>query len=715
VLQKAAPPGIMKKAVWHSTISSGLPVLFIMISSCLCAQPTCTDNYFVTRFTTATVKHNYSSVSTPQNEIMIAGYVLTNNTLNRSGWLTKLSAQGTVLWSKQYNFGFYSSTDFRKVINAGNDNFLMGGITGDRDTIHDAYKFYIPYLMKLDKYGNTIWGKYFDKPLYGGLEINNLLRLADGNYAILMSNGIANIITKIDDAGNVKWSCNLINKNLFYFPNFGSNLHRHFDAVMPVAITQLRNGDLAIAKPVSYFDFANPAFGIPKKGFDLMVLKSTTGDTVWRKSYLYRDSLGNFKRPYSDVKNITELPSGDISFIASQGDSAYRLAPFTNQCLNFTASSTGELKSVVSYKPDKPVMYCTDAAAHPDGSRVLLMDNGFSPHLLRINAAGTLQWAKAYNPGLSHGTTTLVSNSNGNYLFSSIQNGANKDLTMIKADTDGTAACIETPVIFTATDITASFFEGFPIQKVDKTLGDFFAAPPGTNTVSSYVITGTTLCRKTCCSDTTGPLKIIDLCNASSYTLPDNYIVKEDGTYPIVLKTSKGCDSIVFYKVIFSKPPDVYLGFDKCFDGKDTLILQTAGGYDSYNWQGTTGSNASYLVTQTGKYWVSVTNSCGTRADTIQVFDECEFEIYMPNAFTPNGDFLNDNFGVPPANKNRLIRLTVYNRWGQKVFETTNPGKRWDGTLQNMQQEPGVYIYYLDMETLNGKKRTKKGTVLLIR
>jgi gliding motility-associated-like protein len=705
----------MIKAAWHITIASGLPVLLIMVSSCLYAQPSCTDNYFVNGYTTATAKHNYSSLSTPQNEIMCAGYVLTNNTLHRSGSLTKLSPQGTVLWSRQYNFGFYPSTDFRKVINAGNDNFLVGGITGNRDTINDAYSMRIAYLMKVDKYGNALWGKYFDKPLYGNLEINNLLLLTDGSYVVLMSNGISNIITKIDDAGNVKWSCNLINKNFFYFPNFGSNLHRHFDAVMPVAITQLRNGNLAIAKPVAYFDFDNPAFGFPKKGFDLMVLKSTTGDTIWRKSYLYRDSAGNLKRPYSDVKNITELPSGDISFIASHGDTAYPWAPFTNQCLNFTASSTGELKSVVSYKPDKPVMYCMDAAAHPDGSRVLLMDNGFSPHLLRINAAGTLQWAKAYNPGLSHGTSTLVSNSNGNYLFSSVQDGANKELTLIKTDTDGTATCIEIPVVFTATDITASFFEGFTIQKTDKTLGDFFPAPPGTNTVRSYMITGTTLCRKTCCTDTTGPLKIIDLCNAGSYTLPDNYVVRENGTYPIVLKTSKGCDSIIFYKVIFSKPPEVNLGFDKCFDGKDTLVLQTAGGYDSYNWLGTQSNNPVYPVTQKGKYWVSVTNSCGKRADTIQVFDECEFDIYMPNAFTPNGDFLNDHFGLPPANKNRLIRLIVYNRWGQKVFETTDAGNRWDGTLQNMQQETGVYIYYLHMETLNGKKRTKKGTVLLIR
>jgi gliding motility-associated-like protein len=703
----------MIKKTAHITL---LTYLLSAVSGILYAQPVCTDNYFVQQYNTATAKHNYSALSTPQNDVLIAGYVLTGGSLNRSGSLTKLSPQGTVLWSRQYNFGFYSSTDFRKVINAGNDNLLAGGITGSRDTINDAYAMRIAYLMKLDKYGNTIWGKYFDKPRYGNLEINNLLRLTDGNYVILMSNGPTNIITKIDDAGNVKWSCNLINRNRFYFPYFGSNLHRHFDAVMPVAITQLRNGNLAVAKPTAYFDPTDPAYTIPKKGFDIMVLNGTTGDTIWRRSCLYRDTMGNFKRPYSDVKNITELPSGDISFIASHGDTAYPSAPFTNQVLNFTVSASGDTKTVLAYKPDKPVMYCMDAVAHPDGSRVLLMDNGFSPHLLRINAAGTLQWAKAYNPGLSHGTSTLVSNSNGNYLFSSVQDGANKELTMIKTDIDGTAACIEIPVTFTTTDITASFFDGNTPQRIDKTFGDFFPAPPGTNTVRDYMITGVNLCRKTCCSDTTGPLKKIDLCNAASYTLPDNYVVKADGTYPIVLKTTKGCDSIIFYKVIFSKPPQVSLGFNKCFDGKDTITLQTAPGYDTYTWMGRpAGTEPFYTVTRTGKYWVSVTNSCGTVTDTVEVFNECEFEMYMPNAFTPNGDFLNDSYGIPRYNNNRLIRLTLYNRYGQKVFETTDASRKWDGTLGGLQQEPGVYVYYLQMETLNGKGRTQKGSFLLIR
>jgi gliding motility-associated-like protein len=252
-------------------------------------------------------------------------------------------------------------------------------------------------------------------------------------------------------------------------------------------------------------------------------------------------------------------------------------------------------------------------------------------------------------------------------------------------------------------------------QKIDRTFGDFFPSPPTTIYVKNYEVTATSLCRKTCCSDTTGPVKKIDLCNATSYTLPDNYVVKNDGVYPILLKTTKGCDSIIFYKVIFSKSPEVSLGFNKCFDGKDSLLLQTAAGYDAYNWMGRLTSSPFYTVTRTGKYWVSVTNSCGTKADTLQVFNECEFEMYMPNAFTPNNDFVNDEYGIPKYNNNRLIRLALYNRYGQKVFETTDANKKWDGTRGGLPQEPGVYVYFVQMETLNGKNRMQKGSFLLIR
>lgn len=64
---------------------------------------------------------------------------------------------------------------------------------------------------------------------------------------------------------------------------------------------------------------------------------------------------------------------------------------------------------------------------------------------------------------------------------------------------------------------------------------------------------------------------------------------------------------------------------------------------------------------------------------------------------------------------NRLKKLTIYNRWGQLIFETNDINKRWDGKYKKLLQPPGIYIYYVEMENLKGKRITKKGSVTLIR
>ena len=87
----------------------------------------------------------------------------------------------------------------------------------------------------------------------------------------------------------------------------------------------------------------------------------------------------------------------------------------------------------------------------------------------------------------------------------------------------------------------------------------------------------------------------------------------------------------------------------------------------------------------------------------------------MPAAFTPNGDGLNDVFRVPPQNKNRLVRLTIYNRLGQLIFTTSEMGRGWDGYFNSHPSDNGVYIYFLKMTGITGKEITQKGTVVLIR
>ncbi|RYE06939.1 MAG: T9SS type B sorting domain-containing protein, partial [Sphingobacteriales bacterium] len=89
-------------------------------------------------------------------------------------------------------------------------------------------------------------------------------------------------------------------------------------------------------------------------------------------------------------------------------------------------------------------------------------------------------------------------------------------------------------------------------------------------------------------------------------------------------------------------------------------------------------------------------------------------EVYIPNAFSPNGDGKNDVFevyGVTVSN----YRMEVYNQWGQMIYRSDNALKGWDGTYKGVLQPSGVYVYKINVVSQNGKEVLKKGTITLVR
>ena len=105
-----------------------------------------------------------------------------------------------------------------------------------------------------------------------------------------------------------------------------------------------------------------------------------------------------------------------------------------------------------------------------------------------------------------------------------------------------------------------------------------------------------------------------------------------------------------------------------------------------------------------------------TGKDTVvvQVKGGQYFSFNIPNSFTPNGDNLNDCFGVRYWGTTSKFHLMVYNRFGEKMFETSDPKDCWDGTYLFRPADPGNYVFHLTAETPCGSV-FKKGNVLLIR
>jgi trimeric autotransporter adhesin len=88
--------------------------------------------------------------------------------------------------------------------------------------------------------------------------------------------------------------------------------------------------------------------------------------------------------------------------------------------------------------------------------------------------------------------------------------------------------------------------------------------------------------------------------------------------------------------------------------------------------------------------------------------------VFIPNSFTPNGDGLNDMLRVY-GYKIKELKLMVFNQWGEKLFETSDQTRGWDGTFRGKTQPSGVYMYVCRMVLTDGSVLDKKGAINLIR
>nr|MBS0037032.1 gliding motility-associated C-terminal domain-containing protein [Saprospiraceae bacterium] len=122
---------------------------------------------------------------------------------------------------------------------------------------------------------------------------------------------------------------------------------------------------------------------------------------------------------------------------------------------------------------------------------------------------------------------------------------------------------------------------------------------------------------------------------------------------------------------------------------------------------------------ETTTYFITVTSEEGcTTVDSITVFVQdlpCEIPyVFLPNAFSPNGDGMNDVLYVLGDHIERFV-LIIYNRWGQEVFRTVELDRGWNGQFRGEDLPPDVYGYYLEVECIGGAHFSEKGNVSLMR
>lgn len=258
----------------------------------------------------------------------------------------------------------------------------------------------------------------------------------------------------------------------------------------------------------------------------------------------------------------------------------------------------------------------------------------------------------------------------------------------------------------------------------------------------SYAISDSELC-KNLCTDIIFNVNVQNGDTIINYFINDNF----GKTYPvnsllnicpdnpgnyqftIYIETQKGCKIDSLTNVLFTVFPTPISAFnvipDSAFITHPVFSFYNQSEKANY-FEWNFGDNSSIVNNQlnpvhtyvdTGSYEVSllVKNEYGcvdTSFKIIKVKDE--FAIYIPNAFTPNSDNINQTFGAKGVGI-KEFEMFIYNRWGELIFTSENINSQWDGTYQNTESPQGVYVYMINVKSSSGRTYNFTGHFTLIR
>jgi gliding motility-associated-like protein len=194
-------------------------------------------------------------------------------------------------------------------------------------------------------------------------------------------------------------------------------------------------------------------------------------------------------------------------------------------------------------------------------------------------------------------------------------------------------------------------------------------------------------------------------------------IANSQGLYWVTVTDNNGCKGSDTSRITSLWPaPKDFLPSDTAICTYGNLLLKPSGSFDRYLWSNNS-ITSSITVSKEGKYYLTVTdkNNC-SGTDTVNVGrKDCLTGFFAPNAFTPDGKKANNNF--KPLIFGNVVKYSfnIYNRWGQTVFHSTEPGRGWDGTIGGKPQDSNVFVWVCTYQFSGEPVKIEKGSVVLVR
>ncbi|RYE00795.1 MAG: T9SS type B sorting domain-containing protein, partial [Sphingobacteriales bacterium] len=371
---------------------------------------------------------------------------------------------------------------------------------------------------------------------------------------------------------------------------------------------------------------------------------------------------------------------------------------------------------------------------------------------LTATGGGTYAWTPASglsNPAISNpkaspaSTTTyqaLVTGANGCKDSASVTIGVNN--RPVVTITPNSSICVGDSLQLNATG--GGIYQWSPSAGLSNSTIASPKASPATTTIYQALVTNASGCKDSARTTVTvaarplvnlGPDTL--LCTAAPLTLnattagATSYNWSTGGTTPTINVSTAGTYSVAVQVpgclspsrdtivVTTGSLPTVTLGPDRKICATENTELSFQGtAYTSFVWSNGN-TSPTIMVNTAGTYWVRVQNQCGNAADTLVLQTEnCADDIYFPSAFTPNQDGRNEGFKAlhAPGVVVYDYKLTIYNRWGNRVFHTNYLEAAWGGTIEGARQGINTFVFYAEYRrTLGGELIKKKGTFVQIR
>lgn len=218
-----------------------------------------------------------------------------------------------------------------------------------------------------------------------------------------------------------------------------------------------------------------------------------------------------------------------------------------------------------------------------------------------------------------------------------------------------------------------------------------------------------------------GTSRILDAGNYKSYIWQDGSINKQlkvssAGKYYVSVMDAnncKGTDTTIITTIL--PLPSKFLPLDTSICSYGKLTIQPNQDYSSYLWN-TNSLLKTIVIEKPGIYWLDVKDSknCFGRDSITVNLKQCMKGLYVPSAFTPNNDGKNDKLRALIFGYVASFNFTIYNRFGQIVFETSDYLKGWDGKINGLKQNIGNYVWVCRYQFVGEQPAIEKGTFILI-